>query len=260
MLINLRIMEENKVKKTRRSSKKKTVKQPGVSLYDALANENLPIANPDEPIILNRVIETPPPKDTYDTINVKMMVPWLPNETKEEYAKRFPKCAHPGDLGMDVTAISIDYDEDYDRYMYHTGVYCETAEGDGCFLMPRSSNSKTSAQMGNGIGLVETVNYRGELIFAFKNRTSLWDEAFQRAIWKWAMLPWYKRLFTDFSKMLDAEYVFCKENAMEWAPYKVGDRIGQIVWNKFPKNINIEIVDELSETERGDGGFGSTGE
>ena len=26
------------------------------------------------------------------------------------------------------------------------------------------------------------------------------------------------------------------------------------------KNINIEIVDELSETERGDGGFGSTGE
>lgn len=235
-------MEENKTKKTRRSSKKKTVKQPEVSLYDALANENTP------------------PKDTYDTINIKMMVPWLPNETKEEYTKRFPKCAHPGDLGMDVTAISVNYDEVYDRYMYHTGVYCETKEGDGCFLMPRSSNSKTDAQMGNGIGLVETVNYRGELIFAFKNRTSLWDEAFQRAIWKWAMLPWYKRIFTDFSKMLDNEYRFCKENAMEWAPYKVGDRIGQIVWNKFPKNINIEIVDELSETERGDGGFGSTGE
>ena len=249
-------MEENKTKKTRRSSKKKTVKQPEVSLYEAIAT---PI-DEREPIIVNRVIETPPPKDTYDTINVKMMVPWLQDETAAEYAKRFPKYAHSGDLGMDVTAIGVNYDEKYDRYMYHTGVYCETEVGDGCFLMPRSSNSKTDAQRGNGIGLVETVNYRGELIFAFKNRTSLWDEAFQRAIWKWAMLPWYKRMFTDFSKMLDIEYRFCKENAMEWAPYKVGDRIGQIVWNKFPKNINIKIVDELSETERGDGGFGSTGE
>lgn len=237
-------MEENKTKKTKRSSKKKTVKQPEVSLYEAITTP----------------MDESEPKDTYDTINVKMMVPYLEGETHEEWTKRFPKYAHPGDLGMDVTAISVNYDEAYDRYMYHTGVYCETAEGDGCFLMPRSSNSKTDAQMGNGIGLVETVNYRGELIFAFKNRTSLWDEAFQRAIWKWAMLPWYKRLFTDFSKMLDEEYVFCKENAMEWAPYEVGDRIGQIVWNKFPKNINIEIVDELSETERGDGGFGSTGE
>ena len=258
-------MEEKKTKKTRRSSKKKTVKQPEKSLYEAISTPlEEPVLNTDEPIILNRVIETPLPKDTYDTINIKMMVPRLEDEPKtpegnKKYAKRFPKHAHPGDLGMDVTTIGVEYDEDYDRYMYHTGIYCETAEGDGCFLMPRSSNSKTDAQLGNGIGLVETVNYRGELIFAFKNRTSLWNEAFQRAIWKWAMLPWYKRLFTDFSKMLDAEYVFCKENALEWAPYKVGDRIGQIVWNKFPKNINIEIVDELSKTERGDGGFGSTG-
>ena len=59
--------------------------------------------------------------------------------------------------------------------------------------------------------------------------------------------------------MLDEQFAFCKENALEWAPYKVGDRIGQIVWNKFPKNIYIQIVDELSETARGAGGFGSTG-
>jgi len=253
-------MEEKKTKKTRRSPKKKTVKQPGKSLYETISTPlEEPVLNTDEPIILNRVVMENP-----HTINIKMMVPRLPDEPNtpegnEKYSKRFPKYAHPGDLGMDVTAIGVEYDEDYDRYMYHTGVYCETVEGDGCFLMPRSSNSKTDAQLGNGIGLVETVNYRGELIFAFKNRTSLWNEAFQRAIWKWVMLPWYKRLFTDFSKMLDAEYVFCKENALEWAPYKVGDRIGQIVWNKFPKNINIEIVDELSKTERGDGGFGSTG-
>ena len=246
-------MGEKVVEKKKRTYKSKP-KAPTKPLADAVI----------ETIGAKDLVKTSKKKEGSDIFRVKMMVPRLPDEPNtpegnKKYAKRFPKYAHPGDLGMDVTAIGIDYDEEHDRYMYHTGIYCETVEGDGCFLMPRSSNSKTDAQMGNGIGLVETVNYRGELIFAFKNRTSLWSEAFQRAIWKWAMLPWYKRLFTDFSKMLDAEYRFCIENAMEWAPYKVGERIGQIVWNKFPKNINIEIVDELSETERGDGGFGSTG-
>jgi dUTP pyrophosphatase len=41
-------------------------------------------------------------------------------------------------------------------------------------------------------------------------------------------------------------------------PYKAGDRIGQMFLEKV---INIEFneVKELSETERGEGGFGSTG-
>lgn len=42
----------------------------------------------------------------------------------------------------------------------------------------------------------------------------------------------------------------------EW--YKVGDRIGQIVIMPYPQ-IEFEEVNELSDTERGDGGFGSTG-
>lgn len=39
---------------------------------------------------------------------------------------------------------------------------------------------------------------------------------------------------------------------------KRGERIAQIVFNKFETAELIE-VDELSETERGEGGFGSTG-
>lgn len=41
-------------------------------------------------------------------------------------------------------------------------------------------------------------------------------------------------------------------------PYKVGDRVAQfelVPWY----NIDFEIVDELGSTERGSGGFGSTG-
>jgi dUTP pyrophosphatase len=40
--------------------------------------------------------------------------------------------------------------------------------------------------------------------------------------------------------------------------YKKGDRIGQILILPYP-NIKFEEVDELTETERGNGGFGSTG-
>jgi len=40
--------------------------------------------------------------------------------------------------------------------------------------------------------------------------------------------------------------------------YKEGDRIAQLIIMKLPW-VNIEEVEELSDTDRGDGGFGSTG-
>ena len=40
--------------------------------------------------------------------------------------------------------------------------------------------------------------------------------------------------------------------------YKVGDRIAQIIILPYPK-VMFREVEELSDTERGEGGFGSTG-
>ena len=40
--------------------------------------------------------------------------------------------------------------------------------------------------------------------------------------------------------------------------YNVGDRIAQLIIMPYP-HIEFEEVDELTETERGDGGYGSTG-
>ena len=40
--------------------------------------------------------------------------------------------------------------------------------------------------------------------------------------------------------------------------YEVGDRIGQLIIMPYP-NIEFEEVDELTSTNRGEGGFGSTG-
>jgi dUTP pyrophosphatase len=40
--------------------------------------------------------------------------------------------------------------------------------------------------------------------------------------------------------------------------YLIGDKVGQLIIMKLPW-VEIEEVDELSETDRGEGGFGSTG-
>lgn len=40
--------------------------------------------------------------------------------------------------------------------------------------------------------------------------------------------------------------------------YKIGDRVGQLIIMPYPK-VEFEEVDDLTETERGDGGYGSTG-
>lgn len=40
--------------------------------------------------------------------------------------------------------------------------------------------------------------------------------------------------------------------------YNVGDRVGQIIILPYPQ-IEFKEVDELSKTDRGEGGFGSTG-
>lgn len=40
--------------------------------------------------------------------------------------------------------------------------------------------------------------------------------------------------------------------------YAVGDRVGQLIIMPYPA-VEFEECDELSDTERGDGGYGSTG-
>lgn len=44
----------------------------------------------------------------------------------------------------------------------------------------------------------------------------------------------------------------------EWYPINHGDRIAQLVFNKI-EQPKLELVGSLDSTERGEGGFGSTG-
>ena len=41
-------------------------------------------------------------------------------------------------------------------------------------------------------------------------------------------------------------------------PYEIGQRVAQMIIMPYP-NIDLVEVDELSESDRGDGGYGSTG-
>lgn len=56
----------------------------------------------------------------------------------------------------------------------------------------------------------------------------------------------------------EIQATFKKTQGLDSMSYKKGDRIAQIIILPFPKITFVE-VDELTQTDRGEGGFGSTG-
>lgn len=142
-----------------------------------------------------------------------------------------PSYAHSGDAGMDITAISMEYDKNMDCYIYHTGLAFEIPEGYFMTIVPRSSNRKTDAYLTNHFGVIDSI-YRGEVLVCFKNRTDI-------------NVDLYMSETLDVDKLIKP-------------PYNVGDRIAQAIILPYPQ-IEFVEVDELSKTDRGTGGHGSTG-
>ena len=181
-----------------------------------------------------------------------------------------PTYAHHGDVGMDMTAIDVEYNEELDTYIYHTGLAFESPFNYGQFLFPRSSNRKTEAYLCNGVGIGDSAIYRGEICFCYKNRTSLSTEVrlsyFETMIESMNVISNIKKdlslsevlKLSQEAAMLARDAVIDKTKALDFAPYKVGDKIGQMVFSSYP-TVEIEVVEELSSTERGENGFGSTG-
>ena len=139
-----------------------------------------------------------------------------------------PKYSNPGDAGMDMTAVSAQISEDGLYIEYGTGIAVEIPEGYVGLLFPRSSLSKTSLILSNHVGVVDS-GYRGEIKFRFKDT----------------------KMTSRLQYGIDQYY--CSDTV-----YKVGDRIGQLMILPYPK-IEFEEIDELTSTERGTGGYGSTG-
>ena len=168
-----------------------------------------------------------------------------------------PTYAHDGDVGMDLTAIDVEYDADKDMYVYHTGLAFETDKHYGIFLFLRSSNRKTEAYLCNHVGIADSAIYRGEIMLCFKNRTSLRQYALESR-----MVEFFNAL-EDGKSVEEATKESVKgwknvfDNPMLFAPYKIGDKVAQMVILPYP-DIKLSERQELSETDRGTGGFGST--
>lgn len=138
---------------------------------------------------------------------------------REDETVKLPTYSKQGDACMDVYVHSIE--EKDDRVVYHTGLHFKLPEDYEMEIRPRSSNTKTMAIMQNSPGTLDE-GYTGELMIV------------HRAI--------------------DAPFISVIE-------YNVGDRVAQILVRHREQIIwdEVETIEELGETERGAGGFGSTG-
>jgi len=135
-----------------------------------------------------------------------------------------PQYAKQGDAGMDLTATSRDFDK-YGNVVYGTGLAMEIPEGYVGLIFPRSSNSKKDLYLTNHVGVVDS-GYRGEIMFKFRPNKK--------------------------SAQVNGEDDGFK------AIYEVGERVGQMIIMPYPQ-IEFNPVLVLSDTERGDGGYGSSG-
>lgn len=161
-----------------------------------------------------------------------------------------PSYAHETDCGMDLTAVSKTTDE-YGNVVYGFGLAFEIPEGYAGFIFPRSSNYRSGLLLTNCVGIVDS-GYRGEVMAKFASRYVIARP--QRLVDKIKMLFETKKSFKK-TTCYDVNITACWDNKMN---YNVGDRVAQMVILPYPKVTFVE-KEELSETDRGEGGYGSTG-
>lgn len=142
-----------------------------------------------------------------------------------------PKYAHQGDAGMDVCAVEDAVLYPFTPTLVKTGLVAEIPDGYELQVRPRSGLAlKRGITVWNSPGTVDC-GYKGEI---------------------GVILLWTPRCERDID-----DTVRVKENNGVVYIDK-GDRIAQLVLAPVTKAEVVEIS-EVGETERGAGGFGSTG-
>lgn len=132
-----------------------------------------------------------------------------------------PQRAHEHDAGFDLVATSIVESDQY--IQYGVGLSFDIPPGYAMFLFPRSSVSKKNLCLANCVGVIDST-YRGEVAARF-------------------------RVTREVSR---------SESFSGDPLYRVGDRVVQAIILKLPQ-VEFTEVDNLSDTIRGSGSFGSSG-
>jgi dUTP pyrophosphatase len=133
--------------------------------------------------------------------------------------------------GVDLRAAEIVRDTKHELWL-DTGIAFDIPEGIYGDLRARSSVSETGLFLANGAGVIDP-DYTGTVQFRFYK--------IGRCVW-----------VNDIEKVKPRFYT------AEPKKYQVGDRVGQVVFQPY-LNADLEETDALSDTARGEDGFGSTG-
>lgn len=150
-----------------------------------------------------------------------------------------PTYAHPGDAGMDVTAVAINVTDDYIEY--DTGLQFQLPPGYVMLIFPRSSNSKKDLLLANSVGVLDS-GYTGNLKLRYKRNYRIEQLGTNYTLDRSA----FETNISPTNLLIADKY------------YNIGDRVGQIMIIPYPE-INFTETEVFEDTERGSGGFGSTG-
>jgi dUTP pyrophosphatase len=137
-----------------------------------------------------------------------------------------PQYASEGDAGLDLVATTKEWEVSKGYVEFGTGLAMEIPKGYVGLIFPRSSISNTKYTLANSVGVIDS-GYRGEVKF---------------------------RMFLNSAGVKHVEDNIFKK----LKEYEVGDKVGQLIIMPYPTIEPIE-VEELDDSERGSGGFGSTG-
>lgn len=156
-----------------------------------------------------------------------------------------PTYAKPGDSGFDLVAVEDVIIEPGETVIVKTGLAFEIPHGYELQIRPRSGvSAKTKLRLSNAPGTIDS-GYRGEVGVIVDNIEPLSSEM---AVIKGMTFNLKRKIVWDLAGMHEVgSYIIRK-----------GDRIAQGVIAPVITATFTES-DELSETERGSGGYGSTG-
>lgn len=155
-----------------------------------------------------------------------------------------PQYAHEGDSGFDLVAVEDVVVEPGETALIPTGIAVELPLGYELQVRPRSGitlRTKLRVQLGT----IDS-NYRGEI-------GVIVDNAIKRS--------WWRKIFTHLPLNINNERGGQETpHSYYYGSYIIrkGDRIAQGVIAPVAA-ANFVEVDELSDTTRGESGFGSTG-
>ena len=159
---------------------------------------------------------------------------------------KLPKYATKDSSCFDLYAIEDAIIKPSETAVIGTGLVFEPPKGYGLMVYPRSGiSSKTPLRFANSVGVIDN-DYRGEVKILLENARPK-DP-------KLRVIPSYMTVDGAVVEN-DHKYGFLPEGTIV---IKRGDRIAQAMLIKV-EQVKLVSTKELSNTERGDGGLGSTG-